>query len=163
MPANAPTPWRRLSGCDSATALAGATLSGKESPTQINATTTTTTADAPWAELERADHRARDHSFRSNHRPQHRPGTATVLPANLPGLQGCWLMTNGRCGSAAEERMVCRLTAGGEWIRTFGSVILIVLSKTGLSGPDQCTTGQKLNGFRRIPHFRQRHRQLATA
>ena len=62
-------------------------------------------------------------------------------------------MTNGRCGSAAEERMVCRLTAGGEWIRTFGSVILIVLSKTGLSGPDQCTTGQKLNGFRRIPHF----------
>ena len=30
-------------------------------------------------------------------------------------------MTNGRCGSAAEEPIVCRLTAGGKWIRTIGS------------------------------------------
>src|SRR6516162_11515856 len=29
-------------------------------------------------------------------------------------------MTNGRCGSAAEEPMVCRLTGGGNRIRTIG-------------------------------------------
>jgi hypothetical protein len=37
----------RSSGCDSASALAGATLSGKESPSQIDATSAVTTADAP--------------------------------------------------------------------------------------------------------------------
>jgi len=46
MPANAPTPSRRSSGCDSASALVGVTLSGKESPSQLNAITATTTADA---------------------------------------------------------------------------------------------------------------------
>src|SRR6516165_12314655 len=36
-------------------------------------------------------------------------------------------------GSPTAEPIVRRLTAGGERIRTFGSVILIVLRKTGLS------------------------------
>src|SRR6516165_4843351 len=67
MPANAPTPWRRLSGCDSATALAGATLSGKESPFQINATSATTTADAP---LGRARARRSPSDFASSEPPE---------------------------------------------------------------------------------------------
>ena len=33
-------------------------------------------------------------------------------------------MTNGRCGSAAEERMVCRLTAGASGIRTGGPTLV---------------------------------------
>jgi len=41
--------------------------------------------------------------------------------------------------SKAAEPEFVGLADGGEWIRTFGSVILIVLRKTGLSGPDQRT------------------------
>ena len=51
-------------------------------------------------------------------------------------------MTNGRCGAPAEEPMVCRLTAGEEWIRTLRSAILIMLRKTGLFETGQCTTEQ---------------------
>jgi hypothetical protein len=43
-----------------------------------------------------------------------------------------------------------RLAAGGEWIRTFSSAILIVLRRAGLCETDQCTTEQ---GVERNPAF----------
>ena len=46
--------------------------------------------------------------------------------------------------------MVRRLFAGGEWIRTCSSAILIMLRKTGLSKTDQCTTEQ---GVGRVPAY----------
>jgi hypothetical protein len=39
-------------------------------------------------------------------------------------LRRQWLITNGRCGSSAEEPMVCRLTAGGNRIRTIGPALV---------------------------------------
>jgi hypothetical protein len=43
------------------------------------------------------------------------------------------------------------LSPGGEWIRTFGSAILIMLLKTVLSETDQCTIE---HGVGRVPAYR---------
>jgi hypothetical protein len=51
---------------------------------------------------------------------------------------------------APESQVRRRLAAGGKWIRTFGSAILIVLLKTALSETDQCTTEQ---GVGRVPAY----------
>ena len=51
-------------------------------------------------------------------------------------------MTNGRCGSAAEEPMVCRLTAGGNRIRTIGPARVKGLSAVA---DERCRT-DKLDG-----------------
>ena len=40
-------------------------------------------------------------------------------------LRRQWLITNGRCGSSAEEPMVCRLTAGGSRIRTLSPSVRV--------------------------------------
>ena len=58
-------------------------------------------------------------------------------------------MTNSRCGSAAEEPMVCRLSAGAEWIRTFSSAPdgqqFVVSSELGPM--DRRTVIQAVAGF----------------
>ena len=48
------------------------------------------------------------------------PGFEADITRRSPGPCPS-VITNGRCGSSAEEPMVCRLTAGGDWIRTIGS------------------------------------------
>ena len=86
---------------------------------------------------------ARDWCYATPGARESRPGTRLVGCAHIDrssGIQGYWFMTNGRCGAPAEEPMVCRLTAGEEWIRTCGSAILLMLRKTGLSETDQCMT-----------------------
>ena len=61
-------------------------------------------------------------------------------------------------GSAAEELMVCRLFAGEGWIRTIGSAILNMLSKTAFLRRISARLSKELDGFRRTPCFRQGHR-----
>ena len=50
-----------------------------------------------------------------------RTGKLRRLQLARSAYKGAGSMTNSRCGSAAEEPMVCRLSAGAEWIRTFSS------------------------------------------
>jgi hypothetical protein len=67
--------------------------------------------------------------------PAQRATTAQMAPrphieSRRPFARACLL----------ENRVRTRLAAGEEWIRTFGSAILIMLRKTGLSETDQCMT-----------------------
>ncbi len=49
-----------------------------------------------------------------------------------------------------EGPLVHKLSLGGEWIRTFGSAILIMLRSTGPSDTDRCTTEQRVE---RVPAY----------
>jgi hypothetical protein len=64
---------------------------------------------------------------------------------------------------ASQRPKVRRLFAGGEWIRTSGSAILIMLRKTGLAETDRCTTEERVERIPATPHSRQGHRYIATA